>query len=169
MIIALGVKKQVGKDTVAQYLQEKYGFQRLAFADKLKAEADIMLRAIGLSYNEEDKENLRPILIGLGEMRRNFSANYWLGSVIEQILEGGLDKNWVITDMRYPNEAAALKKMGAIIVRLNRDNDLKVEPTEDVGDLIEPDYEIDNNGKVEELQVTIEKILETEKANGIRI
>ena len=36
MIIGLGFKARSGKDTVADYLIENYGFKRLAFADALK-------------------------------------------------------------------------------------------------------------------------------------
>ena len=30
--------------------------------------------------------------------------------------------NWIITDVRFPNEAQAIKDRGGILIRINRDN-----------------------------------------------
>lgn len=163
MIIALGTRKQVGKDTVGKYLIEKHGFQRLAFADALKNEVMDLMDQVGIRYNpkdESDKERFRPLLIAYSELRRSFDPEHWVKIIlltIDHIRNGGL--NWVITDMRYPNEAQVLRDRGAIIVKINRDTGLPEEPTEAVGDLIKPDFEIDNNGTFDELYAKVDKIL----------
>lgn len=161
MIIALGTRKQVGKDTVGKYLIENYGFRRLAFADALKWEVEDILAYAGIDYDpmdETQKEVFRPMLIAFSELRRHINPNHWLEKVIE-VIEAFSEFDYVVTDMRYPNEADALRAKGAIIVRLNRNTGLKEEPTEAVGDLIEPDYEIDNNGTLDELYMKVEQII----------
>jgi len=85
--------------------------------------------------------------------------------------------NWIITDVRFPNEAKAIKDRGGIIIRVNRfteeqkiafaktragrsNNSLQLvlknqHPSETALDDYEFDYVVDNNGTLEEL---IEKI-----------
>lgn len=78
--------------------------------------------------------------------------------------------NWIITDVRFPNEAQAIKDRGGIIIRVNREIDttalqkgsvllsdviksMSVEhhPSETALDDYKFDYVIDNNGSIEEL------------------
>jgi len=64
--------------------------------------------------------------------------------------------NWIITDMRFPNELKAIKDRGGITIRVNRStysngNDGKNHPSETALDNAEFDYVIDNNGTIEEL------------------
>ena len=164
MIIALGTRKQVGKDTVGKYLIEKYGFKRLAFADALKEDVQDILDYAGIDYDpadEENKEIFRPMLIAYSELRRHLKPTYWLDKVVE-VIDTFPDIDYVVTDMRYPNEADALRDKGAVIVRINRNTGLKAEPTEAVGDLIEPDWEIQNNGTFEELYDKVDTIVRSE-------
>lgn len=160
MIIALGTRKQVGKDTVGNYLVEHYGFKRLAFADMLKKEVQSMLSWQGLSYDpsdEQNKEKYRPLLIAYSELCRSLDANYWLNPIIGELYDKKeKHKNWVITDMRYPNEANALRALGGIIVRINRKTGLPDEPTEKVGDEIKADYVLENNESIEDLYQKVE-------------
>jgi hypothetical protein len=59
MIIGVAGEKKHGKDTVANYLKTKYGYEQMAFADMLK---NICSKAFNVSisdmYNEELKEAL---------------------------------------------------------------------------------------------------------------
>lgn len=71
--------------------------------------------------------------------------------------------NVVVTDVRFANEAASLRFNGGKIFRLHR---LGVTParyhvSDTSVDLIRPDYEIVNNGTVEELQTTLKTMLST--------
>jgi hypothetical protein len=38
--------------------------------------------------------------------------------------------NWIITDVRFPNEAKAIKDRGGIVIRVNRDSELEYEYTD---------------------------------------
>lgn len=69
--------------------------------------------------------------------------------------------NWIITDVRFPNEAKAIKEKGGILIRVNRgyDNDINKAHTSETAldNYTEFDFVIENNGTIKEL---IEKIKE---------
>ena len=87
--------------------------------------------------------------------------------------------NFIITDMRFPNEMDAVKKRGGITIRVNRPCDIcggsgyhKMScPVSKSGeheseialDSAEFGYTINNNGTIEELIEKVRKILVTEK------
>ena len=97
--------------------------------------------------------------------------------------------NWIITDMRFPNELEAIKSRGGITIRVNRPkppcgdvqfNGTQEEweelvkrnkeqnakfnhPSETALDNSEFDYTIDNNGTIEDLIHTVSLILKREK------
>lgn len=86
--------------------------------------------------------------------------------------------NWIITDVRFPNEAQAIKDRGGIIIRVNRPNqqitekygelnvtwtpapgfDYVEHPSETALDDYEFDHVIDNNGSIEELVEKVKKL-----------
>lgn len=76
--------------------------------------------------------------------------------------------NWIITDMRFPNELEAVKKRGGITIRVNRDYVLSGGPenpkdqheSETALDNAEFDYVIDNNKDILYLISEVRKILE---------
>lgn len=79
--------------------------------------------------------------------------------------------NWVITDVRFPNEVEAIKQRGGIVIRVNRnqmdDSSLKLEHASETAlDNYEDwDYVIDNNGTIEELIEKVKTIIEHAKFN----
>jgi len=52
--------------------------------------------------------------------RRVENENYWVDLVKQQIL-GEPDTNWVITDVRFPNELELIKQLGGVSVEIVRD------------------------------------------------
>jgi dephospho-CoA kinase len=89
--------------------------------------------------------------------------------------------NWVITDVRFPNEAKAVKDRDGIMIRVNRITDFQLamektalgaeiamnkireHPSETALDDYEFDYTIDNNATIEELVEKVKEILIKEK------
>lgn len=79
--------------------------------------------------------------------------------------------NWIITDMRFPNELKAVKDKGGITIRVNRDYILTGGPedpkdqhkSETLLDNAEFDHVISNNGSMLELIQKIREILIKEK------
>jgi hypothetical protein len=72
---------------------------------------------------------------------------------------------WIVTDVRFPNEATALQKVGGKIIRINRPavNPINAHSSETSLDDWEFDYTIDNNGSILDLQESIKNILINEK------
>jgi hypothetical protein len=84
--------------------------------------------------------------------------------------------NWIITDMRFPNELEAVKDRGGVTIRVNRNIKCYCGHTitcdcskenehysETALDNAEFDYTIDNNGTIEELMGKVREILINEK------
>jgi hypothetical protein len=76
--------------------------------------------------------------------------------------------NWIITDMRFPNEIAAVELREGITIRVNRDNgtraiDVNPHPSETALDDAKFDYTIENNGTLDELVEKVRAILIREK------
>ena len=79
--------------------------------------------------------------------------------------------NWIITDMRFPNELEAVKSRGGISIRVNRpwvdknkEHQVITEhPSETALDNAEFDYTIENDSSIEDLIHTVSLILKREK------
>ena len=118
-----------GKTTAAHYLVEHHGFVRTRFADPLKA----MLRALGLGEAEIDgelKETPSALLGGrtprhamqtLGTewgrfcIGEDFWIKHWQARAADCLDLGG---RVVVDDCRFANEAAAIRTLGGIVVRV---------------------------------------------------
>lgn len=153
MIIGITGYAGVGKDTVADLLTYRANFEKRAFADKVReayyeVAPDAHRHAIDLyGWDDAKRSNLhiRTGLQGLGAMcRKVFGLDFW----IEQALKGVLFEkvDYVFADVRYPNEAEAIKARGGVIVRLKRDNVFPVNnhESETNVDSIEADLVLEN-------------------------
>ena len=135
-IIGLGCTAQVGKDTAAEYLEKRYPgrVKRVAFADKLKK---ICMDLFGLTQEQcygpqEIKEKIDPrynmtpreIMMGVGEKMRQIFPDIWVDTVfyttIPEWEAQGYDC-FVISDVRYPNEADKIHARAGVVVKVNRE------------------------------------------------
>lgn len=107
--IAISGKMRSGKDTVAAYLCEEYGFVRMAFADKLKEVAKDLFGA------QETAKN-RGLLQALGRKMCEIDNAVWVKYVLDRIPLSG--PSIVITDLRFPTEYHALRALGFTFVRV---------------------------------------------------
>ena len=81
--------------------------------------------------------------------------------------------NWIITDVRFPNELQEIKDKKGVTIRINRLNSSpqtiyvnkkeRTHPSETALDNAKFDYIIDNNGTIEELIEKVKEILIKEK------
>lgn len=127
MLIGLSGKARSGKDTLFS-MAERYGWKRLSFADDLKRRAR---EDMGLSVEQTDGilkdipclelngATPRQFLIDLGNLYRKYNPTFWLDQVLA-VAQQNPDQNYMVTDVRYENEADALKEAGALLVRLER-------------------------------------------------
>ena len=96
-----------GKTFCARYLIDKYGYQRMSFAAKLKEVAADLLGVTG-----KDNEGRRALQM-LGQSIREIKADAWIDYALKTAPKGKL----VVDDLRYQNEAQALRDEGFIIIR----------------------------------------------------
>ena len=85
--------------------------------------------------------------------------------------------DWIITDVRFPNELAAIKERGGVVIRVNRKDERSrfadidkpeerskyYHPSETALDNAEFDYTIDNNGTIDDLIIKVREILLKER------
>ncbi len=135
-VIGLTGYARAGKDTVGEILCSDYGFTRLAFADVLKDTAlgadpyvrtrigshqrlSSLIEHIGWERAKEN-DDVRRFLQNLGlSVRDNIGSDTWLTPVISAVRSGSAP-GYVITDVRFPNEAQAVRDAGGFLVRVTR-------------------------------------------------
>ena len=109
-------------------------------------------------------------IIGTDALRNNLHPDTWVNALMCYYIPysvKGSDyeeyPNWIITDMRFPNEMQAVKANGGITIRVVRPSDKKVSsdlhPSETALDDAEFDYEIINDGTIEDLKEKVEGII----------
>lgn len=115
--IALGYKARVGKDTTATALAAlDPRFTRVAFADELKRMAAKAIdKPEDFFFNEENKIKHRQFLIQYGQAFRAYDEDFWVKKGLATVAAA---TPIVICDMRFPNEAAELKRLGFLLVKL---------------------------------------------------
>jgi len=98
--------------------------------------------------------------IGTDAIRDNVHENAWVNALMSQYKEGD---NWLITDVRFPNEANAIEERGGILVRLNRKSDVVINvnhPSETaLDDYDKFDFIIENNGTIDELIGSVREMM----------
>ena len=168
MIIGLTGYAQSGKDTVANILVDKYGFRRLAFADKIRDilyELNPMVGGEPLQLKVDvegwDKAKQHPevrrLLQKMGVACRNhLTALVWIGPVIRDI---NFNENVVITDLRFANEVETIRKSfsGAQIWRIERPGIGPVNNhiSESEVNKFSVDLTLQNDGTLEDLDLLI--------------
>ena len=132
--IGLAGLKRSGKDTVADFLVQEYGFKKLAFADPMKQvvrSLDPYVTVDGLRLSDVDNADedhlkaeypeYRRLLqrIGTEAVRENplFGENFWINMLLRRMHS---DDNYVVSDVRFLDEYAAMKNVGAQIWRIDR-------------------------------------------------
>lgn len=169
MKIILVGKMGAGKDTVADYLVEKYGFVQMAFGDKVKEIA----RELFPDAFKTGKP--RALLQSLGQKMREIKLDCWTNYVMRQV-QGIYGFNIVITDCRYKNELEIAKKNGFIPVRVRCSDKLRQRRLLERDGLVDEKtfnhisetelekscvgYALCNNRTKEELYITIDSLME---------
>jgi hypothetical protein len=141
MIIGIAGFQGSGKDTIADYLQNIYGFKRDSFAATLK---DAVAAVFGWDRellegrtresrawretvdpwwaNRLNMPNLTPRLVlqkwGTEVARKSWHDDTWIASLEYKLTKAHNDI--VITDVRFPNEIKAVKDAGGIVIRVVR-------------------------------------------------
>ena len=99
--------------------------------------------------------------LGTEAMRDGLHTNVWVNALFADYKK---KSNWIITDMRFPNEMEAVVKRHGITIRVTRPvkkskNTPKLHSSETALDKAKFDYEIINDGSMEKLVKKVRKIL----------
>lgn len=130
ILLILSGWSQSGKDSVADYLQNYYGFKRFAFADALKTMCCRMLNIPSDSFKTQEQKAMHIPGVSSDLSRREFSIKfakwfltttgdygYFAKSIIKE-LKTAISKgqNCVITDWRLPIELEVVRKELALLL-----------------------------------------------------
>jgi Deoxynucleotide monophosphate kinase len=186
-LLGIAGKARSGKDTIAEYMRDEYMYQLYAFASPIKEAASKMFGLpLHVFYDgEHDREEVIPywgfspreILQKLGtECGRDvFGKDIWLKRGIqewenlkkyhEEYMKTNPQKHYysgmIFTDVRFDNEADAIREHGGKIIHVLRDNTESVsEHTSEAGiNMNSNDIVVYNNDSLEDLYINISDIM----------
>jgi hypothetical protein len=110
-------------------------------------------------------------IIGTDALRNNLHQDVWVNALMSDYIPYSInsgdykkyESNWIITDLRFPNEMQAVKANGGITIKVIRPNykdiPLDLHPSETALDDAEFDYEIVNDGTIEDLRDKVEGVI----------
>jgi dephospho-CoA kinase len=168
-LIGIAGRARSGKDTVANFIIAAIGGYRYSFADPIRA----MLAPLGVDMNDPywqaRKEDVIPALgvsprrmmqtLGTEWGRNLINPDLWLVMAHQRLLRNG--PGMVISDVRFENEAAWIRKHGGRIIHVIRPEAKAVEAhaSEDGIEMLDTDAQLFNSGTLEELQLTVRELL----------
>lgn len=144
MIIGLSGLIGSGKNTAASLIKEAYpekNFENLSFARTLKDAVSVMFgwdrKMLEGDTNESRTFRITPdsfwsdkfgyqvtprgILQKFGNEAKNyFCEDFWSASGVQRVIEHNPDKNFLITDVRYPDEIKYLTSVEALLIEVQR-------------------------------------------------
>lgn len=173
ILIGVGHRKQVGKDTMAQFLAKEFHaadpqlvVKRVGFADKLKQICHELYAWAGLKdaqyYEDHPKKKAeyipalrmtaRDVWIEFGTtaVRENVYEHTW----VDYVLKGNFADVMLIPDVRFPDEAEGIRKAGGILVKVTRKDvqDSKDKADCALADWTDWDFHLPNNGDLGDLK-----------------
>ena len=140
MIIGIIGLKSAGKDTIADYLVDNYGYKKDSFAKSLKDATAVMF-----NWDREMLEGSTPEAraereipdpwwserlgmewsprfalqhLGTNVLRKQFYDGLWLSSLEHRLLTSTGDT--VISDVRFPNEVELIRNAGGKLIHVTR-------------------------------------------------
>lgn len=144
---------------------------------------DLKIARVEMTYREFLQK------LGTEGMRDGLHTNVWINALFAdykrkldlvksdspkydlKVEESGEYPNWIITDMRFPNEMESVKDKGGITIRVIRpvhalpqeNNATQLHPSETALDNAEFDYVIENDGSFDDLILKVKNILKKEQ------
>ena len=168
-LIGITGRARSGKDTVANFIIAAIGGYRYSFADPIRA----MLVPLGVDmsdpYWQARKEEPIPALgvsprrmmqtLGTEWGRQLINPDLWLIMAHQRLLQHG--SGMVISDVRFDNEAAWIRKHGGRIIHVFRPDTKAVEAhaSEDGIEMQDTDVRLFNSGTLEDLQLSVRELL----------
>lgn len=179
MIIGISGKAGSGKDTAAKMLEVLYANPDISYEDfanrRYKNFADIQV----VHFADTLKE-IAQVLFRIGEWETDTQEGKkttinWIGKTVRELLQGigqglrdAIDfdlwvkilfantegwSNYIIADVRYPNEVKAIKERNGILLRIDRESAGAGNHSSEIAldNYKEWDVHIENNSSIEDL------------------
>ena len=164
MIIGLSGYARSGKDSTAELLCLNYGYRRVSFADSIRhalmvlnPKLDSIARLAeyvddyGWDMAKQNPEVRRLMqVLGTEGGRSMFGEDVWIKLALRDLSH---EDKVVISDVRYPNEAKAIKNLSGSMWRINRHNHTAVNghKSENAMDNYMFNHVIYNDGTLDDL------------------
>ena len=162
------------------WLEEQSKFEIKKFAGKLKEIGSILSGIVADQFEDQEFKKLymgvdwdmtyREFLQKLGTeaMREGLHTNVWVNALFADYKPPKMSQynpsNWIITDMRFPNELEAVEERKGITIRVVRSGTaVGTHPSETALDDAYFDHVISNNGTIEDLIEKVRQILTIER------
>jgi len=130
-IVGISGAAGAGKDTVAEYLMQEYGYGRVSFAKPMKDAIQAMFGVDSRIWERDVKEKPLDELIGFSprqlaqtlgtEWGRGLRESFWIDlaklKIVKMLRDG---QPVVISDVRFNNEARMIQEMGGVVIGVIR-------------------------------------------------
>lgn len=168
MLIGIAGGKRVGKTTLANMLAEKYQLRHVSFAAPIR---EFTAHLLGATLDQLEAEKETPIAwldgitprrimqtLGTECGREMWHPDVWVRVAMRKAVASG---RAVISDVRFPNEAEAIRGHGGCILRLSRATSHTVDAHESERPLPPEcvDFDLANDGTVPEMLARAESLL----------
>ena len=169
--IALFGGRGSGKDTVVFFLQSIMKINKIRLAEYV-VEA---CKAFGI----ENPTRSELAFVGTEIGRNMIGKNVWINKALNDPRNNIPEENYIISDVRFPNEYETFVNAGFIPILINADEDVRIKrvlerdgtidlklletESEQAWKTFEPRFVLDNNGTKEELLEQLIIIIETLK------
>ncbi len=156
--IALGCEARVGKDTVADYLHNKYNYKIIRIATPLYDCTSAIQNILGFEVKKDGK-----LLQDMGTLlKSHYDDDVFVNKLDKELADE--TQAYVVVDVRHKNEYNYLSKKGFKMIRIKRKvdlNDNRDKNHKSECDLLNTnfDYVIKNKGSLVELNEKIELAL----------
>jgi hypothetical protein len=153
---------------LSQWIENDSNFQIKKFAYKLKQLCAILIDCKPEDFEDDDfKKVHRKLLQDVGMKMRELDENIWINALFSEYSAINPENrsyngtvldyidceypNWIITDLRFLNEAKSIKDRGGIIVRVIRDDIKHDHKSETELEMINYDFLISNLSDIDSL------------------
>lgn len=175
-LIGITGRAGAGKDTLATHLVANYNFKTISFAQPIRDALSAMMGITKEQFQHPLKEAVIPAIgksprqmmqtLGTEWGRQLVNPDLWL-ILAEQKMRQYWDAgyNVAITDVRFENEAALVRRLGGVIVRVVRnDDDSMTQHTSHASEAgitpVPGDRILFNNGEISDLFTQFDEVFD---------
>lgn len=182
LIIGFIGPKGSGKDYAYSILFKHFNnVDRVAFADPIKnticklfslqpEQLELIKRCPQIDFINHETNNCyggctgRDFVRNIGMLMRDYDDQQF-NRYVEDKIKDNPNVNWVVTDVRFPNEVELIKRLGGVLIEINREGYTYDQHVTESGKLPH-DYLVDNDENFEDnLVKLINQLMEEKDGN----